>query len=359
MRPSLAAVVLLASPSLAFAAAPLCALPGPPQASAETGDQVAQARPVAKAPTPPASQNALPAKLPIDLTAIPFVGHVAASGARITDLGSAHGMRTIAARSGDQLMIFQVAPDGGAAISGATVELTPAQLKTIAAGNVTDLGSLHGLSGFFVRSGPQFQVFYATADGQRLVPGIMWDASGKDLTRQQVASIPGAIPTVEVQSATPGQTASATKALPLLEKSAFGTIGQASAPHLFMLIDPQCIYSIRAFQMLRPYVESGRVQISVVPLSILDYEDHGQSTRSALALLSKSADQLVSAWQSGDVNTPATSEATLRLESNMALAQAIGVKGTPTFVWRKPDGSEGRIDGVPASIEAILSAMGR
>ena len=86
--------------------------------------------------------------------------HVAAAGAVVSDLGASHGMRAIAARSGDQFMLFQVTPDGQAAVSGAeTVELAPAQLKSIASGNITDLGVQHKLQGFFVRSSAQFQVF--------------------------------------------------------------------------------------------------------------------------------------------------------------------------------------------------------
>jgi len=46
---------------------------------------------------------------------MPFVQHVASAGAAVTDLGEAHGMRAIAARSGDQFMLFQVTPDGQAA----------------------------------------------------------------------------------------------------------------------------------------------------------------------------------------------------------------------------------------------------
>ena len=161
-------------------------------------------------------------------------------------------------------MLFQVTPDGQAAVSGATVELAPAQLELIASGNITDLGEQHGLQGFFVRSGGQFQVFYATADQERLIPGVMWDAAGKDLTRQQVAHIPGAIPTVMVGSGESEQRGAATTtaaALPLVQKASFGTIGPASAPRLYMLIDPQCIYSVRAFQMLQSYVAAGRLQI--------------------------------------------------------------------------------------------------
>jgi thiol:disulfide interchange protein DsbG len=42
----------------------------------------------------------------------------------------------------------------------------------------------------------------------------------------------------------------------------------------------------------------------------------------------------------------------------MAIAQAIGLKGTPTFIWRKPDGTEGRIDGIPTSIDALVASAG-
>src|SRR5260370_32999605 len=152
----------------------------------------------------------------------------------------------------------------------------------------------------------------------------MWDAAGKDLTRQQVAQIPGAIPTVVAGGAESGQlssTAAGVAALPLVQKASSGTIGQASAPRLFMLIDPQCIYSVRALQMLQPYVANGRLQVAVIPLSVLDHEDQGPSTRSALALLSKSADQLVAAWQSGNLNDAPGPEAAERLRANRAIAE--------------------------------------
>jgi thiol:disulfide interchange protein DsbG len=357
MRPLIILAALAWSPAFA-ADPPLCGLPAP--SAIPVADRHAEATTSAQ-PTEPARSSATPSRLPEALASMPFVQHVASAGAAVTDLGEAHGMRAIAARSGDQFMLFQVTPDGQAAVSGAPVELTPAQLETIASGNITGLSVQHGLSGYFVRSGPQFQVFYATPDNERLIPGVMWDAAGKDLTRRQVAHIPGAIPTVVVGDAGPGQSSSAAAAvaaLPLVQKASFGTIGQASAPRLFMLIDPQCIYSVRALQMLQPYIAIGLLQVSVIPLSVLDHEDQGQSTRSALALLSKPADQLVSAWQAGNINDPSGPEAAERLRVNMAIAQAIGLKGTPTFIWRKPDGTEGRIDGIPMSMDGLVSSVG-
>jgi thiol:disulfide interchange protein DsbG len=347
MRSFMVMAALSCSPALA-APPPLCTLPAP--IAIPVADSKAEP-PILAAPRP----------FPDALASIPFVQHVASAGAAVNDLGQSHGMRAFAAHSGDQFMLFEVAPDGQAGVSGVPVELTPAQLKTIAGDNITDLSVAHALSGLFVRSGPQFQVFYVTPDEERLIPGVMWDAAGKDITRKQIADITGAVPTVVVGGGETGQSSSTeglVAALPLLQKAFFGTTGPASAPHLFMLVDPQCIYSVRALQMLQPFVAARRLQVSVIPLSVLDQEDQGQSTRSALALLSKPADELVSAWRAGSVNDTPSPEATERLRANMAIARAIGLKGTPTFIWRKSDGKEGRIDGIPMSMDALVSSVG-
>jgi hypothetical protein len=115
----------------------------------------------------------------------------------------------------------------------------------------------------------------------RVIPGVLWDSAGKDLTRDQVAAVPGAIPTVTVGDVSSGKAGAgagpAVAALPLVQKAYFGTVGAASAPHLWMVIDPQCVYSLRAYQMLRPFVEAGKLQLSIIPISVLDYEDNGQT----------------------------------------------------------------------------------
>jgi thiol:disulfide interchange protein DsbG len=368
MRTLLLCTIFGAMSSAALAAAPRCALPN--TGAIEIADQ--QAPPVragspAQAPPtqPPAAEaGEASAKLPTSLANLAFVQHVAAAGAVVSDLGSSHGMRSIAARNGDQFMIFQVTPDGQAAVSGALTELTAAQLTAAAAsGNVTPLAAQHGLDALFVRSGAQFQMFYVTPDKERVIPGVLWDSAGKDLTRGQVANVPGAIPNVTVgdmpSSRAAAESPASVAALPLVQKASAGTVGASSAPHLWMVIDPQCIYSVRAYQMLHPFIESGKLQLSVIPISVLDYEDNGQSTKSALALLSKSPDQLVAAWQAGSVNDPPIPAAAARLQANRAIAQAIRLQGTPTLIWEKPDGTEGRIDGVPTSIDMLIASIGR
>lgn len=335
---SLIPVLLL--PTVA-GANPHCAVAGPISLSSDT----------------PQAPGATPTPLPPSLSGNPFITHIASAGAAITDLGTANGMHEIAARSGNQFMLFDVAPDGNAAVSGVPIEMTVAQLKTVAAGDISDIGSVHGLEGYFVRSGSMFQVFYATPDDQRVIPGVLWDSTGKNVTKTEVSDIPGAIPTVEVNGPD-GPQAAASAALPLLQKATFGTFGNNPSKHLYMLIDPQCIYSIRAFQMLKPFAEQNRIEISVVPLTILDGEDGGQSTKSAMALLSDPPDQIVGAWQSGSESNQPSDQAQDRLKQNMLIAQAIDLKATPTFVWRKADGSEGQLVGVPQDVQAFIDAIG-
>ena len=352
MRWTLVFFALLATP--AFAANPHCALPGP---TAMKGGGSSPNIPTVWSATPAPADKAPGFALPASLADLPFARHVASAGAEVTSLGAVHGLHMIAAQHGDQFMLFEVTPDGDAAVSGVPIDLSLAQLRSVAGGDITDIGEEHGLHGYFVRSGAHFQVFYATPDGSGLIPGVMWDASGKDVTRQQVSKIPGAIPTVEVGSVD-RQQVPAGQALSLLEKATYGTIGPASAPKVYLLIDPQCIYSIRTFEELQPYAQAGRLQLAVIPLSVLDYEDNGQSTRSALALLSDAPDRIVPAWQSGNESNTPSADAQALLERNMQIAEAVALKGTPMLWWRSPDGSAAHLDGVPTNVPQFIASLG-
>jgi thiol:disulfide interchange protein DsbG len=371
MRWLIGLAALTAMPALAGASE--CIVPDPvkiaaadiPTAAAQSDPQPTSAAGAAS-PTPIAPKPTIPR----GLSGMSFAQHVSGAGATILDLGTSHGLHLMAARNGGEFRVFSVLPNGLAAVEGAPVDLTVQQLTAIAAGSVTQLGDRDGFEGLFVRSGAQFQVFYAAPDSQVVIPGILRNAQGKNLMREQVANIPGAMPTVEVSghagpdilgpaaADTTDPTIATAATLAAVEKADYGSIGPTSAPQLFMLIDPQCIYSVRSFQQLRGFAQAGKIRLSIVPLSILDYEDRGQSTRSALALLSKPTDQIVSAWESGDVGGPVSPQAADYLKQNMTIASALGVKGTPTFIWRKADGSAGRIDGVPMDVGALISSIG-
>jgi thiol:disulfide interchange protein DsbG len=63
-----------------------------------------------------------------------------------------------------------------------------------AGGTLLDLGIEHGLRTIFVTKDDAFQVFCLVPDGSAVIGGIMWDASGHNVTRDQVAPIPGGDP---------------------------------------------------------------------------------------------------------------------------------------------------------------------
>ena len=257
-----------------------------------------------------------------------------------------------------------------------------------------DLGVDHALTSVFARNGNTFQVYFLAPDGQAAVGGIMWDAAGKNLTRPKVELIDGVIPTVTIGSPAfaptppPVQTAAAANpslprapvdVLETVEKTAFGTAGLSTAPRVYMLVDPLCSYSVRAMDQLASNVTAGKVELALVPVSILDYEDRGQSTPAARVLLTVPANTMVEAWRkqtnkaplkpdlasagllnlnSAPLPLPSVESAGL-LERNMAALQELNLRGTPTFVWRKPDGGTGIQEGMPANIDAFVASLGR
>ena len=349
-------VSLIAFSTLAFAGSDNpTAGPGAPSNAAVDG--AVQSAP--STATASGSDALLALAAPSDIDAVPVLKHIAATGAQLLDLGQAHGLRSVSARSGEQFMILQIAPDGQAVVGGPQLDLPVDRLMTLAAGQVKELGETHGLRGLYLRNGQEFQVLYATPDGRATIAGVMWDATGKNLTREQVSKIDGAIPTVVVDKDGAKSVEAVARADALLgvERAAFGLIGDPAAPRLWMIVDPFCSYSVRAFDALKPYVTAGRIQVAVVPISILDYEDNGQSTRSAESLLSQPPSKMAEAWDHQNFRLAASPEAPARLENNNRIADAIGLRGTPTLIWRKADGSAGEIDGIPKNWDALIAEV--
>src|ERR1700745_1653144 len=137
----------------------------------------------------PSADQPLVLAAPTDVDVVPVLKHIASTGAQLLDLGAAHGLRSVSARSGEQFMILQLAPDGQAVVGGPQLDLPVDKLMTLASGQVKELGQTHGLRGLYLRNGREFQVLYVTPDGRATIAGVMWDATGKNLTREQVSEI--------------------------------------------------------------------------------------------------------------------------------------------------------------------------
>lgn len=266
---------------------------------------------------------------------------------------------TAAQAVGPQPLHQTRAPSSVHVISSEEISRVPALRRISSAGaQLTDLGVEHGLRTVFARNGEKFQVFYLTPDGQGAIGGVMWDATGHNITRQQVSSIDGAIPTVTigVTPASPPRTApetAGTSALQAAASTTHGIIGAATAPRLWVFIDPICSFSVRAMEQLRPYIAAGKVQVAAIPVSLLG----PRSTAASRAMLSKGAEHMVDAWISNALNGEAEAASAATLQANMAVSEALALRGTPTFYWRKADGSEGRQEGLPSDIGAMIASI--
>lgn len=190
-------------------------------------------------------------------------------------------------------------------LSAAEIAASPMLIRLSTHGaQLSELPPDHGLRTIFAVSADRkrFQIFYPTPDGQAVVAGVMWDVAGHNVTRDRVAPIAGTIPTVVIDPARPAGGASA--ALDQIPGLAYGSMGAATAPRLWMFFDPLCPWSTRAMAALQPLVDSGRVRLSLVPISINDHENGGQSTRAAAYLLSLPRDVMGQAWSSGQASRP-------------------------------------------------------
>lgn len=259
-------------------------------------------------------------------------------------------------------------------IPAAEIARSPALSRIASQGaSVFDIGrpeDQHGLRAVYARNGDHFRVFYITPDGGAEIGGVMWDASGHNLTRDEVAPIRGTIPTVVLHGqgssrSEPGAAASPATVNPVgrLSAASFGLYGRRDAPRVYMVVDPLCPYSTRALQTLQPYVDAGRLQLAIVPISINDYENLGASTPAAVAMLSAAPDGMVPVWRRimaqgrapADGAVSETAEAALTL--NLDAAHAIGVRGTPTIVWSGRDGAPHEEAGLPDDVDGFVAGL--
>src|SRR6516165_835037 len=146
---SAAGVSLVAFSTLAFAGSDNAtndgsALSRPASAGGLESAPSISTAPIAGVVTPSAGESRV-LTAPTDIDAVPVLKHIASTGAQLLDLGEAHGLRSVSARSGKQFMILQIAPDGQAVVGGPQLDLPVDKLITLAAGQVSELGETHGL----------------------------------------------------------------------------------------------------------------------------------------------------------------------------------------------------------------------
>ena len=222
---------------------------------------------------------------------------------------------------------------------------------------------LEGLRTAFAVNGSAFQVFYVPAHGAAVIRGIAQGPGGENLTLAQTSAIPGVVPAIDIREGAALVDGSAVKTA---AAATYGLWGREGAPRVYMFMDPLCSFSLRAMTMLKSAIDAGRLQVAVVPVAVTDHETDGHSTPAAVVMLSVTpradmAQRWLADWQTWarqDPSIPQPTDAYAALRRNTAAAKAIGLRGTPTFLWAKPDGSDGRMDGAPADLNGLLTLIG-
>ena len=217
-----------------------------------------------------------------------------------------------------------------------------------------------GLRTFFALAGSRFQVFYVPPGGEVAIRGLAQDAMGRNLTLDQTRHIPGVVPTVEIREGAPLMDGSPVKTASATTHALWGRDG---APRVYVFVDPLCGFSTRAIEALRPHVDAGRVQVGLIPAAVLDHANGGRSSVAAKAMLTVTGEGAAARWLEhwgawGTTSGVPAEDAIRRFRANQQAADAVDLRGTPTFFWARPDGTEGRADGVPADVDAFVAGLG-
>lgn len=255
--------------------------------------------------------------------------------------------------------------------------LMPAPLETMSkeGAQVRYMGNRGGLDGWIAIQNGQEQYFYATADREFVLLGLLFDKSGKMVTLEQVSALQkegGAVLDI-LKADTSTKNASVTDTLPGegdiakslkspseqmfsdVEGGNWLAMGNQGAPILYTFMDPQCPYCHEFMKTLRPEIEGGRIQVRLIPVGFHD-ETRAQA---ALLLAAPNAQDRWFRHLDGDKDalpvTPGVNEQ--GVERNMAIMQSWKLNVTPLSVYRAQDGKVKIIQGRAKDMKALLSDL--
>jgi thiol:disulfide interchange protein DsbG len=259
------------------------------------------------------------------------------------------------------------------------------------------IGMYSGLYGWFLTKDNEIQFVYTIPGSPSALIGILFDGNGNDVTSQQIKklydtnkevntfftnlqnaqSLPQAMQTPLLQQASPVPMANAAtpsggmlmppvpsstspgeQLMQNLQSAAGVDVGAATAPKLYMVIDPNCPHCHETWQAMRAAVFGGKLQIRLVPLGVFGPD----SIRAAGQLLH--ASNPLDAWDKyvgGDktqlAGDPDTATLT-NIRDNHMLADLWHIQMTPYLVYRAKDGQVKIVQGEPDHPDKVISDVG-
>jgi thiol:disulfide interchange protein DsbG len=178
-----------------------------------------------------------------------------------------------------------------------------------------------GLTGYAATIDGQPLALYLTEDGRHVIAGTLLDEEGNDLTSDQLAAHATGMDGDELWNT--------------LEQTHWIPDGDDSAPRVvYTITDPYCPFCRRFWEVARPWVDAGAVQLRHVMVGVI----RDSSTERAAALMESddpTAELHRHVRADGDVDLPPSSAAGRRLiaENNLTFHR-LGFSATPTSFYR-------------------------
>lgn len=225
----------------------------------------------------------------------------------------------------------------------AVAEQLPEPIAHLSNQGIEVLESFHVsamLVGWVISFDGQDMIVYTTADGRHLINGQIMDAQGQDLTQlHQMAHLPG-----------PGWSdldATGFITEPSLRVDDQGQVQTLS--QIYVFFDTHCPFCHLAWLALQPYREAG-LEVRWIPVA---YVNPDSRNRAAALWEADDPVELLAAMMTDPEAQMDEFDQTLaayhreQLQANMSLMQALGLNGTPGWLWLDEQGEMQRQAGMP------------
>ena len=211
-------------------------------------------------------------------------------------------------------------------------------------GPLPEVGGMKAYAGYLDRMP---YAMYLTPDGKHVLVGSIFDADGENMTEAALKKAVAKPMADELRGA--------------LETSHWVADGKADAPRvIYVFTDPNCPYCHQFWQLSRPWVQSGKVQLRHIVVGIIREDSPGK----AAAILADSSPAQALArneenYAKGGIAPlqPIPSAVQVKLLANQALMGNLNVRATPAIFY--PDGRGGYQlqQGLPRA-DAIKAVLG-
>jgi len=207
-----------------------------------------------------------------------------------------------------------------------------------------------GLTGWVVTYQGKTLVVYTTSSGNYVLNGEIIDTDGNNLTAQYTQRY---APPPDLS-----KLAAVLEQDPMLVDE-----GDTKAPPLYVFADPNCIYCNQLWNEIRPFVQSGKVQVRWVIVSFLKQSSDGRATailtaKDRLAAFTLDESKFDKAHEEGGIPPVDAMSAEVRstLMSHDHGMFSAGGQGTPFMVFRS-NGNWYGVEGLPSDLKAFVGGL--